>query len=97
MTQIHSMPQPLGLAQEIDDRLTRFFAERIALSARYGSEYRRLWSSVAASCEGGKRLRPRFVVSAFRSRRSAEPNTRPLSTRLWRSSCCTPPFCCTMT
>ncbi|MFF1634839.1 polyprenyl synthetase family protein [Leifsonia sp. NPDC058248] len=65
MTSIHLGERHLGLSVEIDARLDAFFAERLTLAARYGSEYQRLWAEARAASEGGKRIRPRFVLSAF--------------------------------
>lgn len=51
----------------VDGRIASFFAERIARAAGYGDEYLRLWCSAGAAADGGKRIRPRFVLSAFRA------------------------------
>ena len=51
-----------GLAR-VDGRLAAFFAERIAASATYGDDYQHLWSSARAAADGGKRMRPRFVLA----------------------------------
>jgi geranylgeranyl diphosphate synthase type II len=51
----------------LDGRIAAFFAERIARAGGYGDEYLRLWSSARAAADGGKRIRPRFVLSAFRA------------------------------
>ncbi|WP_290472340.1 polyprenyl synthetase family protein [Leifsonia sp. 71-9] len=53
-----------GLAA-VDGRLAAFFAERIAASAAYGDDYQHLWSSARAAADGGKRMRPRFVLAAL--------------------------------
>lgn len=53
-----------GLAG-VDGRLAAFFAERIAASAGYGDDYQHLWSSARAAADGGKRMRPRFVLAAL--------------------------------
>lgn len=52
-----------GLAA-VDGRLAAFFAERIAASGGYGDDYQHLWTSSRAAADGGKRMRPRFVLSA---------------------------------
>ncbi|MFF2052198.1 polyprenyl synthetase family protein [Leifsonia sp. NPDC058194] len=51
-----------GLAA-VDGRIAAFFAERIGASAGYGDDYQRLWTSARAASDGGKRMRPRFVLS----------------------------------
>ncbi|MDN4615663.1 polyprenyl synthetase family protein [Leifsonia sp. F6_8S_P_1B] len=51
----------------VDGRIAAFFAERIARAGGYGDEYLRLWCSARAAADGGKRIRPRFVLSAFRA------------------------------
>lgn len=53
-----------GLAA-VDGRLAAFFAERIAASAAHGDDYQHLWSSARAAADGGKRMRPRFVLAAL--------------------------------
>ncbi|MFF1876197.1 polyprenyl synthetase family protein, partial [Kitasatospora herbaricolor] len=65
MTTVPVGERNVGLSAEIDARLNTFFAERIAVSAQYGSDYERLWAQAAAASDGGKRIRPRFVLSAF--------------------------------
>ncbi|WP_085368041.1 polyprenyl synthetase family protein [Leifsonia sp. NCR5] len=64
MTQIHQGAPRIGLP-EVDARLAAFFTERSEQATRYGSEYQRLWSSARSASEGGKRIRPGFVLSAF--------------------------------
>ncbi|WP_025157675.1 polyprenyl synthetase family protein [Leifsonia aquatica] len=55
-----------GLAA-VDGRLAAFFAERIAASAGYGEDYQQLWAGARAAADGGKRMRPRFVLSTTAS------------------------------
>lgn len=64
MTQIQQGAPRVGLP-EVNERLTAFFVQRTEESARYGSEYQRLWTSARTAGEGGKRIRPGFVLSAF--------------------------------
>jgi geranylgeranyl diphosphate synthase type II len=65
MTQVHQgTPPRIGLP-EVDARLAAFFAERTEQATRYGSEYQRLWTSAKSASDGGKRIRPGFVLSAF--------------------------------
>ncbi|MFF1573064.1 polyprenyl synthetase family protein [Leifsonia sp. NPDC058292] len=66
MSQIQIGTRETDLSIEVDSRLAAFFDERITAAARYGSEYQHLWSSVRDASGGGKRIRPRFVLSAFR-------------------------------
>src|SRR6478609_7609137 len=54
-----------ALFSAVDDRLADFFDERVSLSAAYGDGYERLWQGARAAADGGKRLRPRFVLAAF--------------------------------
>lgn len=49
----------------VDGRLSEFFAQRIAAAALHGGQYELLWSAIRAAADGGKRLRPRFVLLAF--------------------------------
>jgi len=65
MTQIRIGTLGSDLSVEIDERLSAFFAERIAMASRYGSEYQHLWMSARSASDGGKRIRPRFVLSSF--------------------------------
>jgi geranylgeranyl diphosphate synthase type II len=65
MTQIQIGTPGVDLSVEIDERLSGFFTERVALASRYGSEYQHLWTSARRASDGGKRLRPRFVLSSF--------------------------------
>ncbi|AAT89368.1 geranylgeranyl pyrophosphate synthase [Leifsonia xyli subsp. xyli] len=78
MTQLHSAtthaptppsdPQASGLDADlvaVDAALAVFFAERSAAAGDFGHAYRRLWESARDAAEGGKRLRPRFLLSAF--------------------------------
>ncbi|WP_431247695.1 polyprenyl synthetase family protein [Leifsonia xyli] len=58
-----------ALASDLDaveERLARFFAERITAASAYDRSYRRLWESARDAAQGGKRIRPRFVLTAFR-------------------------------
>lgn len=50
----------------VDVRLSRYFAERIFAASSYDPSYRRLWESARDAAEGGKRIRPRFVLTAYR-------------------------------
>lgn len=50
----------------VDAHLSRFFAERISAASAYAPSYRRLWESARDAAEGGKRIRPRFVLTAYR-------------------------------
>jgi geranylgeranyl diphosphate synthase type II len=49
----------------VDAVLERFFSLAASRAGRIGSSYRGLWSSIETSTRGGKRLRPRLVLSAF--------------------------------
>lgn len=51
--------------QSVESELTAFFHARERDAAAYGEEYIRLWQAVGESAGGGKRLRPRLVLSAF--------------------------------
>ncbi|MEY9953208.1 polyprenyl synthetase family protein [Leifsonia sp. EB34] len=51
--------------RSVERELSSFLAARERDAARYGEEYARLWQAVAESSRGGKRLRPRLVLSAF--------------------------------
>ncbi|MER7796323.1 polyprenyl synthetase family protein [Microbacterium sp. NPDC096154] len=49
---------------DCDALLEEFFAERIASAARLDPSYEALWSALAESMRGGKRLRPRLLLAA---------------------------------
>src|SRR4051794_11410234 len=65
MTNLHPVIDRVSLLERFDARLAGFFSERLAAAARYGGEYHRLWASARDASEGGKRIRPRLVLSAF--------------------------------
>ncbi|MGO4300549.1 polyprenyl synthetase family protein [Leifsonia sp. RAF41] len=50
----------------VDARLNGYFADRISAASAFGPSYRRLWESARDAAEGGKRIRPRFVLTAYR-------------------------------
>lgn len=61
--------RPLDLEPDlaaVDARLNHYFADRIAAASAYDPSYRRLWESARDAADGGKRIRPRFVLTAFR-------------------------------
>ncbi|MFE4470618.1 polyprenyl synthetase family protein [Leifsonia sp. NPDC056824] len=49
----------------VESELTAFLSARERDAATYGEEYTRLWQATGESSRGGKRLRPRLVLSAF--------------------------------
>ncbi len=49
----------------VEEALAALFAERLARSRQLGGSYPRLWEAAREAAEGGKRLRPRFVLAAF--------------------------------
>lgn len=49
----------------VDHEFSAFLASRQAEAAEYGDGYLRLWQSVTESARGGKRLRPRLVLTAY--------------------------------
>lgn len=77
MTQLHPQVADVSsptetIAEAIDADLllvehefSVFLAGREAEAAEYGDGYRRLWQSVTDSARGGKRLRPRLVLTAY--------------------------------
>ncbi|MEO7022871.1 MAG: polyprenyl synthetase family protein, partial [Leifsonia sp.] len=65
MTQVPVGAHHLHVSARVDARLSSFFDERIRVAARYGDAYRQLWARAKMAAERGKRLRPRFVLSAF--------------------------------
>lgn len=73
--------------RSVESELTAFFNAREHDAATYGEEYTRLWQAVGESSNGGKRLRPRLVLSAFHGlagfgRRAAEDRTAAVQTAL---------------
>lgn len=46
----------------VDDRLDRYFAERVGAAAAFGPAYRRLWTTARDAARGGKRIRPRLLL-----------------------------------
>jgi len=65
MTNLQPVIDHASLLERFDARLAAFFSDRLAVAARYGGEYHRLWSGARDASDGGKRLRPRLVLSAF--------------------------------
>ena len=51
--------------ERVDSRLSSFFAERIGASTGLGDDNQRLWTSARAAAEGGKRMRPRLVLTTL--------------------------------
>jgi len=51
--------------RRVERELAAFLATREHDAAEYGEEYRRLWLAIGDSARGGKRLRPRLVLTAF--------------------------------
>lgn len=49
----------------VEHEFSAFLAARSAEAAEYGDAYLRLWQSVTESARGGKRLRPRLVLTAY--------------------------------
>ena len=74
MTQLHPGVDSATLLHRIDGRLAAFFADRIAAADRYGREYRRLWLGARDASDGGKRIRPRLVLSAFEALGGGDPD-----------------------
>ena len=77
MTQLHPDTVDVDIPREeatdavdadlllVEHEFSAFLAERETQAAGYGDGYRRLWQSVAESACGGKRLRPRLVLTAY--------------------------------
>ncbi|ANF31060.1 geranylgeranyl pyrophosphate synthase [Leifsonia xyli] len=72
MTQLHPETQATELETvlesdlaAVDARLGRYFAERISAASAFDPSYRRLWEGARDAADGGKRIRPRFVLTAF--------------------------------
>ncbi|WP_217181922.1 polyprenyl synthetase family protein [Streptomyces sp. AC495_CC817] len=55
-----------ALHAAIEDSLRRRFDDGIATARAYGEEFAALWLTTAAGAVGGKLLRPRLLVDAFR-------------------------------
>ncbi|QNE33889.1 polyprenyl synthetase family protein [Leifsonia shinshuensis] len=51
--------------RSVERELSAFLGQRERDAAAHGEEYTRLWQAVGESARGGKRLRPRLVLSAF--------------------------------
>jgi geranylgeranyl diphosphate synthase type II len=56
--------EPAGLEQ-VESALERFFEESKARAARIGPGYHALWETLERCTAGGKRFRPRMVMSAY--------------------------------
>jgi geranylgeranyl pyrophosphate synthase len=67
MSQLEVGIPTLDLHERLDARIREFFDGQIHSAAPYGPEYLRLWRSARATSEGGKRLRPAFVLTSFRT------------------------------
>lgn len=77
MTQLHPDLTGVGSPSEtiaeaieadlllVEHEFSAFLAGREAEAGEYAGAYRRLWQSVAESSRGGKRVRPRLVLTAF--------------------------------
>ncbi|MDN4595789.1 polyprenyl synthetase family protein [Leifsonia virtsii] len=52
--------------RKVEDRLGRYFADRLHAAAGFDPAYRRLWASAREAADGGKRIRPRFLLTAHR-------------------------------
>ncbi|MEG9249088.1 polyprenyl synthetase family protein [Arthrobacter sp. Soc17.1.1.1] len=57
--------EPAGLEQ-VEDALGRFFEESKVRAAKIGPGYHALWETLERCTAGGKRFRPRMVMSAYR-------------------------------
>lgn len=58
----------LGIDQalsQVVSRLDEYFSERVTLADAYGASYRMLWESSREAASGGKRIRPRLVLTAY--------------------------------
>jgi geranylgeranyl diphosphate synthase type II len=55
-----------GDLRAVDDRLSRFFAERIHAAAAFDPAYHRLWTTAREAADGGKRIRPRLLLTTHR-------------------------------
>ncbi|WP_431277511.1 polyprenyl synthetase family protein [Leifsonia poae] len=66
MTQIPVGTHQLDVSADVDMRLDSFFADRAHVARRYGTDYQHLWAGAKRASIGGKRIRPRFVMTAFR-------------------------------
>lgn len=65
MANLHPVVDSVPLLERVDVRLADFFSDRLVAAARYGGEYHRLWAAARDASQGGKRIRPRLVLSAF--------------------------------
>jgi geranylgeranyl diphosphate synthase type II len=63
-----STPSPDPIEEDLRDverALAAFLSQRERDAAEQGDYYVRLWRSIGEAARGGKRLRPRFVLTAF--------------------------------
>jgi geranylgeranyl diphosphate synthase type II len=63
-------PSPAGTAlglTAVDDRLAEFFGTAARRADAHGAAYRRLWEAARDAASGGKRVRPRLVLSVHRA------------------------------
>jgi geranylgeranyl diphosphate synthase type II len=51
---------------EVESRLDRYFAQQLSAAGAFDAAYGRLWETSRRAAEGGKRIRPRFILTAFR-------------------------------
>jgi geranylgeranyl diphosphate synthase type II len=66
----------------VEHEFSAFLAKREAEAAHHGDAYRRLWQSVAQSARGGKRIRPRLVLTAYHGLAGAEYRADAVQTAL---------------
>lgn len=68
---VHAVGRPTALdnveddLQAVEHSLSAFLADREREASAHGDGYLRLWQSIGESAQGGKRMRPRLVLTAF--------------------------------
>ncbi|NUU08559.1 polyprenyl synthetase family protein [Leifsonia sp. C5G2] len=63
MAMMRAIEQPLAM---VESSLETFFADRVARAASHGPSYSRLWECAREAFRGGKRIRPRLLLTAYR-------------------------------
>jgi geranylgeranyl diphosphate synthase type II len=62
---VTTLLQSDALLAEVEGRLEAFFDVATARATRHSPHYRELWRELRSAAAGGKRLRPRLVITAY--------------------------------
>jgi geranylgeranyl diphosphate synthase, type II len=57
--------EPTELRERVGSRIREFFDAKVDAAGHLGGEYQQLWQAARLASQGGKRLRPAFVVGVY--------------------------------